>query len=66
MQTLDIILRGAIQFAVMGIWGLFGLALVAGLTGRTIRWLWVLTHPVRAVVRIPSDDVVEAEWVRDL
>jgi hypothetical protein len=66
MHPLDVILRGAIQFAVMGVWGLFGLALVVGLTGRTIRWLWVLTHPVRAVVHLPAEDMVDAEWVRDL
>lgn len=66
MQPIDVILRGAIQFAVMGVWGLFGLALVVGLTGRTIRWLWLLAHPVRAVVQLPTEDVLEAEWVRDL
>lgn len=66
MHILDVLLRGAIQAAVMGIWGLFGLALVAGLAGRAIRWVWVKTHPITVVVHIPNDKVVDAEWVRDL
>jgi hypothetical protein len=65
MQTLDVLLRSAIQIAVMGVWGLFGLALIAGLTGRTIRWVWIKTHPVTTIVRAPDLDVVDAEWVRD-
>ena len=66
MHILDVFLRGAIQAAVMGIWGLFGLALVAGLAGRTIRWVWVKNHPITAVIHIPDDEVVDAEWLRDL
>jgi hypothetical protein len=65
MQTLDVLLRSAIQIAVMGVWGLFGLALIAGLTGRTIRWVWIKTHPVTTIVHAPDLDVVDAEWVRD-
>lgn len=65
MQTLDVLLRSAIQIAVMGVWGLFGLALIAGLTGRTIRWIWIKTHPVTTIVRAQGPDVVDAEWVRD-
>ena len=65
MQTLDVLLRSAIQIAVMGVWGLFGLALIAGLTGRTIRWVWIKTHPVTTIVRAQGSDVVDAEWVRD-
>ena len=65
MQTLDVLLRSAIQIAVMGVWGLFGLALIAGLTGRTIRWVWIKTHPVTTIVRAQGPDVVDAEWVRD-
>ncbi|MEI7844303.1 MAG: hypothetical protein WCK35_00730 [Chloroflexota bacterium] len=65
MQTLDVLLRSAIQIAVMGVWGLFGLALIAGLTGRTIRWVWMKTHPVTTIVRAQGPDVVDAEWVRD-
>ena len=66
MHLLDVLLRGAIQAAVMGTWGLFGLALVAGLAGRAIRWVWVKTHPITAVVHVPDDEVVDAEWVRNL
>jgi hypothetical protein len=65
MQTLDVLLRSAIQIAVMGVWGLFGLALIAGLTGRTIRWVWIKTHSVTTIVRAQGPDVVDAEWVRD-
>jgi hypothetical protein len=65
MQTLDVLLRLAIQIAVMGVWGLFGLALITGLTGRTIRWVWIKTHPITAIVRVHEPDVVDAEWVRD-
>ena len=42
------------------------LALVAGLAGRAIRWIWVKTHPITAVVHTPDDEVVDAEWVRNL
>ena len=66
MNLLDVLLRGAIQAAVMGTWGLFGLALVAGLAGRAIRWIWVKTHPITAMVHTPDDEVVDAEWVRNL
>jgi len=65
MQTLDVLLRSAIQIAVMGVWGLFGLALIAGLTGRTIRWVWIKTHPVTTIVRTPEPDVIDADWVHD-
>ena len=65
MHILDVLLRGAIQTAVMGVWGLFGLALIAGLTGRAFRWFWMKTHPITAVVHGSDDDVVDAEWVRD-
>jgi hypothetical protein len=66
MHILDILLRTVIQTAVMGVWGLFGLAFVAGLAGRVIRWIWMKTHPVTAVVHIIQDEVVDAEWVREL
>ena len=65
MQTLDVLLRSAIQIIVMGVWGLFGLALFAGLTGRTVRWIWMKTHPITAIARVPEPDVVDAEWVRN-
>ena len=66
MHILDVLLREAIQTAVMGVWGLFGLALIAGLTGRAFRWFWMKTHPITAVVHGSDDDVVDAEWVREL
>jgi hypothetical protein len=66
MNILDVLLRSAIQTAVLGVWGLFGLALVAGLIGRVLRWLWVKTHPVRAIVHSPDNNVVDAEWLREL
>jgi len=65
MHILDVLLREAIQAAVMGVWGLFGLALIAGLTGRAFRWFWMKTHPITAVVHGSDDDVVDAEWVRE-
>ena len=65
MHILDVLLRGAIQTAVMGVWGLFGLALIAGLTGRAFRWFWMKTHPITAVVQVSEDEVVDAEWVRE-
>jgi len=66
MHFLDVLLREAIQTAVMGVWGLFGLALIAGLTGRAFRWFWMKTHPITAVVHLLDDEVVDAEWVREL
>ena len=65
MHILDVLLREAIQTAVMGVWGLFGLALIAGLTGRAFRWFWMKTHPITAVVHGSDDEVVDAEWVRE-
>ena len=65
MHILDVLLREAIQTAVMGVWGLFGLALIAGLMGRVFRWFWMKTHPITAVVHDSDDDVVDAEWVRE-
>jgi len=65
MHILDVLLRGAIQAAVMGVWGLFGLAFIAGLMGRAFRWFWMKTHPITAVVHVSDDEVVDAEWVRE-
>lgn len=65
MHILDVLLRGAIQTAVMGVWGLFCLALIAGLTGRAFRWFWMKTHPIIAIVHVSDDEVVDAEWVRE-
>ena len=66
MHILDVLLRGAIQTAVMAVWGLFGLAFIVGLAGRAFRWLWMKTHPITAVVHLLDDEVVDAEWVREL
>jgi hypothetical protein len=66
MHTFDILLRGAIQTAVMGVWGLFLLAFVVGVTGRVVRWVWRKLHPVQAIVHVPNDEVVDAEWVWNL
>ena len=66
MHIFDVILRFLIQAVVMTVWGIFSLAFVTALIGRTIRWLWVKTHPITAIVHVPQDDVVDAEWVREL
>jgi hypothetical protein len=66
MHIFDVLLRGAIQTAVMGIWGLFGLAFIVGLIGRIVRWIWRKIHPVRAIIHLPNDEVVDAEWVWNL
>ena len=66
MHIFDVLLRAVIQSAVMIVWGLFALALIAGLIGRSIRFLWKKFHPVRAIVHTPNDNVVDAEWVREM
>jgi len=66
MHIFDCLLRWAIQAVVMGVWGLFLLAFIAGVVGRIVRWIWRKTHPVRAIVHIPDDEVVDAEWVWSL
>jgi hypothetical protein len=65
MHTLDVLLRTVIQTAVMGVWGLLGLAFLAGLTGRAIRWLWNKLHRVTVVVHLPANRIIDAEWVPD-
>lgn len=63
MDIFDVLLRWLIQSVVMAVWGTFALALVAGLLGRVIRFLWMKFHPVRAIVHIENHDVIDAEWV---
>ena len=63
MHIFDVILRAVIQSAVMIVWGLFALALIVSLIGRSIRFLWIKFHPVRAIVHIENHDVIDAEWV---
>ena len=64
MHIFDLLLRSIIQAAVMGTWGLFVLAFVAGVAVRTIVFLWRKFHPVRAIKPLKGD-VVDAEWVRE-
>jgi hypothetical protein len=66
MHIFDVILRVVIQSAVMIVWGLFALAFITCLIGRSIRFLWIKFHPVRAIVYMSNDDVVDAEWVREM
>ena len=66
MHIFDVLLRSVIQTVVMGVWGVFALAFLAGLTGRIIRFVWMKLHPVRTIVHIENDNVVDAEWVREV
>ena len=66
MHIFDVILRSVIQSVVLIVWGLFALAFVAGLAWRIIRFLWMKFHPVRAIIHIENDNVVDAEWVREV
>lgn len=65
MHIFDVIFRSVIQAVVLIVWGLFALAFVAGLTWRIIRFMMKL-HPVRTIVHIENDNVVDAEWVREV
>ena len=63
MHIFDALLRWLIQTVVMAAWGLFALALIAGLIGRSLRFLWMKLHPVRTIVHMENHDVIDAEWV---
>jgi len=63
MHIFDALLRWLIQTVVMTAWGLFALALIVGLIGRSIRFLWMKLHPVRTIVHMENHDVIDAEWV---
>ncbi len=63
MELFDVLLRWLIQSVVMAVWGMFALALVAALIGRTVFFLWRKFHPIRAIVHIENRDVIEGEWV---
>ena len=63
MHIFDVLLRWLVQTVVMTAWGLFALALIAGLVGRSIRFLWMKFHPVRAIVHIENHNMIDAEWV---
>jgi hypothetical protein len=68
METFQFLFRTTIQSVVIGVWSLLLVLLLLGLVGRTLRWVWRRLHPVRALVRSSGsdDEVVEAEWVREL
>jgi len=63
MHIFDAFLRWLIQTVVMAAWGVFALAFVTGLIGRSIRFLWMKLHPVRTIVHMENHDVIDAEWV---
>ena len=67
MDFFHVLFRNTIQSIVIGVWSLVLLALVVGSIGRTIGLAWRFFHPVRALVPIRNnDDVVDAEWVREI
>jgi len=67
MDLFHVIFRHTIQSIVIGMWSLVLLALLVGLVGRMIYFVWAKLHSVRAIVRITGDDeVVDAEWVREI
>ena len=66
MHIFDVILRSVIQSVVLIVWGLFALAFVAGLTWKIIHFLWMRLHPVRAIVHNEKNNVIDAEWVREV
>jgi len=67
MDLFHVIFRHTIQSIVIGMWSLVLLALLVGLVGRMIYFVWAKLQPVRAILRITGDDdVVDAEWVREI
>ena len=67
MDIFHIVFRATIQSIVIGVWSLVLLTLLVGIVGRLIGFAWRFFHPARAIVPIMSDDeVVDAEWVREL
>jgi hypothetical protein len=67
MDIFQTIFRSTIQSIVIGVWGLVLLMLVVGSLGRLIGFVWRCFHPARAMVLIrDNDEVVDAEWVREL
>ena len=67
MEIFHIIFRNTIQSGVMGVWSLVLRALDIGSIGRTLGLAWRFLHPVRALVPIRNnDDVIDAEWVREI
>ena len=67
MDIFQVIFRSTIQSIVIGVWSLVLLTLLIGIVGRMIGFAWRCFHPARAIIPIASDDeVVDAEWVREL
>jgi len=67
MDLFQIVFRATIQSIVIGVWSLVILMLVVGSLGRLIGFVWRCFHPVRAIVCQTSDDeVIDAEWVREV
>ena len=67
MNLFHIIFRNTIQSIVIGVWSLILLTLIFGSIGRTIGLAWRFLHPARALVPIRNnDDVIDAEWVREI
>jgi len=67
MDLFHVLFRNTIQSVVIGVWSLVLLALIVGSIGRTIGIAWRFLHPVRALIPIRNNDnVVDAEWVREI
>ena len=67
MDIFHIVFRATIQSIVIGVWSLVLLMLLVGSLGRLIGFAWRCFRPARAIIPIASDDeVVDAEWVREL
>ena len=67
MDLFHALFRNTIQSIVIGVWSLVLLALIVGSIGRTIGLAWRFLHPARALVPIRNnDDVIDAEWVREI
>ena len=67
MDIFQVIFRSTIQSIVIGVWSLVILMLLVGSLGRLIGFAWRFFHPAKAIIPIASDDeVVDAEWVREL
>ena len=67
MELFQVIFRSTIHSIVIGVWGLILLALLVGGVTRIIGFAWRFFHPIWALAPIRSDDdVVDAEWVREI
>jgi hypothetical protein len=67
MDLFHVLFRNTIQSVVIGVWSLVLLALIVGSIGRTLGLAWRFLHPARALVPVRNnDDVIDAEWVREI